>query len=90
MAKHKLTPYDLTTIDVQGSEQEVLEVYSSPAKEMTLGFVFDEDDAYILSHGKELVKAMREAQTALFKKSSQEARNILRKALAIVREVKIV
>jgi hypothetical protein len=58
--KTKVTPCDLTTIDVQGSEQEVFEVYESPAKEMTLGFVFDEKDAAILYRGQELVNAVEE------------------------------
>jgi hypothetical protein len=54
--KTKVTPWDLTVIDVQGSEHEVFEVYESPEKEMTLGFVFDEKDAAILNRGQELVE----------------------------------
>jgi hypothetical protein len=35
----------LTTIQVQGEDQEVWEVYLDDTREQTFGFIFDEDDA---------------------------------------------
>jgi len=35
----------LTTITVQGEEQEVFEVFADEARAQTIGFVFDEGDA---------------------------------------------
>jgi len=37
--------YALTTITVQGAEQEVFEVYADETRAQTIGFVFDEGDA---------------------------------------------
>lgn len=39
----------LTTIEVQGEPQEAYEVYSTPDKEQTIGFVFDYDVAVALA-----------------------------------------
>lgn len=35
----------LTTISVQGDEQQALEVYTDDTREQTFGFIFDEGDA---------------------------------------------
>ena len=41
--------HTLTTINVQGDDQEAFEVYADDTKEQTIGFVFDERIARLLS-----------------------------------------
>lgn len=57
---------NLTTISVQGNEQEVFEVYADDTGERTAGFVFDEEDADLFEHALWL----RDADPLMFKLAS--------------------
>ena len=51
--------YSMTTISVQGNEQEVFEVYSNEEKELTLGFVYGEQMANLLSSAPEMLDFLK-------------------------------
>ncbi len=57
----KKSTYTLTTINVQGDDQEAFEVYADETKEQTKGFVFDEKDARLFAAAPDLLAAIRYA-----------------------------
>ena len=62
MDKHTPGPtYNLTTIYVQGNDQEIFEVYADESCEQTLGFVYDEQRAQLLAAAPELLAAAKAA-----------------------------
>lgn len=52
--------YTLTTIAVQGDEQQVFEVYTDETKEQTRAFCFDEADANLIAAAPELLGSVKE------------------------------
>lgn len=67
--------YDLTTILVQGNEQEVFEVYTDETKEQTRAFCFDEKDARLIAAAPELLEAAREALALLVESVNYEEKD---------------
>ena len=61
MATEKAT-YELTTILVQGEDQEMFEVYVDSSREQTLGFVTDEQTAVLLASAPTLLAAAEAVQ----------------------------
>jgi len=49
----------LRTLNIDGDEQEIFEVYADEDKSTTLGFVYDENKAPFLQHSKELIDTLR-------------------------------
>ena len=63
MDKHTPGPtYNLTTIYVQGNDQEIFEVYADESCEQTLGFVYDEERAQLLAAAPNLLAALEDVE----------------------------
>lgn len=50
---------DLTTILVQGSEQEVFELYADESKEQTIGFSYTETDGRMMEAARDLLAVVK-------------------------------
>src|SRR5690242_1518075 len=55
----------LTQIEVAGSPLDVIEVFENDSKEMTLGFVFDSEQARLLQAAPELLQILQDVRAWL-------------------------
>lgn len=53
--------HTLTTIEVQGTEESVFEVYADETREQTLGYALEEKNAVLWANAPEMLAALREA-----------------------------
>jgi len=52
--------HNLTTINVQGDDQEAFEIYADETKEQTVAFVFDESRVHLYEAASELLEALKQ------------------------------